>query len=136
MNISIEEIRANILQRTRSNGYNNGIAGYDVFVSVTPASKKKSAQVRFNFHYKWIKNFRCVTLSRVGNNLFFIFSEVDEDGTAYAVSKKTGNTSTTVSGPNANELAAFKGYYKFNEYDWTKSKKPIFYISLEDKIDE
>lgn len=135
MYVSMNEILTNALRRTHCNSHTQR-ADYDVFISVTPASKRRSAQVRLNFHYKWIKNFRCVTLSRVDNNLFFIFSETDENGTAYAVSQKGSSTSTVISGPNANELKLFKGYYKFKEYDWTKSKNPIFYISLEDKINE
>ena len=135
MDVSMNEILTNALRRTHCNSHTQR-AYYDVFISVTPASKRRSAQVRLNFHYKWIKNFRCVTLSRVDNNLFFIFSETDENGTAYAVTQKGSSTSTVISGPNANELKLFKGYYKFKEYDWTKSKNPIFYISLEDKINE
>ena len=135
MYVSMNEILTNALRRTHCNSHTQR-ADYDVFISVTPASKRRSAQVRLNFHYKWIKNFRCVTLSRVDNNLFFIVSETDENGTAYAVSQKVSSTSTVISGPNANELKLFKGYYKFKEYDWTKSKNPIFYISLEDKINE
>ena len=135
MYVSMNEILTNALRRTHGNSHTQR-ADYDVFISVTPASKRRSAQVRLNFHYKWIKNFRCVTLSRVDNNLFFIFSETDENGTAYAVTQKGSSTSTVISGPNANELKLFKGYYKFKEYDWTKSKNPIFYISLEDKINE
>lgn len=136
INVSMNEILTNTLKRTKGNAFTTNVADYDVFISVSPATKNKSMIVRFNYHYKWIKNFNCVTLSRVGNNLFFIFSEIDENGTAYAVSKKGGSISTSVSGINANKLADFKGFYKFNEYDWTKSKKPIFYISLEDKINE
>ena len=135
MYVSMNEILTNALRRTHCNSHTQR-ADYDVFISVIPASKRRSDQVRLNFHYKWIKNFRRVTLSRVDNNLFFIFSETDENGTAYAVSQKGSSTSTVISGPNANELKLFKGYYKFKEYDWTKSKNPIFYISLEDKINE
>lgn len=134
-NISMNEILTNTLKRTKGNAFTTK-ADYDVFISVSSATKNKSTIVRFNYRYKWIKNFNCVTLSRVGNNLFFIFSEIDESGTAYAVSKKGGSISTSVSGINADKLADFKGFYKFNEYDWTKSKKPIFYISLEEKINE
>lgn len=136
INVSMNEILTNTLKRTKGNAFTTNVADYDVFISVSPATKKKSTIVRFNYRYKWIKNFNCVTLSRIGNNLFFIFSEIDENGTAYAVSKKGGSISTSVSGINADKLADFKGFYKFNEYDWTKSKKPIFYISLEDKINE
>ena len=132
----MDEILTNTLRRTKRNAFTTNVADYDVFISVSPATKKKSMIVRFNYRYKWIKNFNCVTLSRVDNNLFFIFSETDENGTAYAVSQKGSSTSTVISGPNANELKLFKGYYKFKEYDWTKSKNPIFYISLEDKINE
>lgn len=137
MYVSMDEILTNALRRTHSNGHTQRSADYDVFISVTPASKKRSTQIRFNYHYKWIKNFNCVTLSRVGNNLFFVLSETDENGIAYAVSRKKDKTmSTVVSGSNADKLIAFKGYYKFKIYDWTKSKNPIFYISLEDKINE
>lgn len=105
-------------------------------MSVSPATKKKRAIVRFNFRFKWVKNFNCVRLSRVGNNLYFIFSEVDKDGVAYAITRKEHNFSTSISGKNANGLVDFKGFYKFKEYDWRKSKEPIFYISLEEKINE
>ena len=88
INVSMNEILTNTLKRTKGNAFTTNVADYDVFISVSPATKNKSMIVRFNYHYKWIKNFNCVTLSRVGNNLFFIFSEIDENGTAYAVSKK------------------------------------------------
>lgn len=136
INISMDEISKGTLKKTKSNSCTNNSVDYDVFVSVFPKNKKQSARVRFNYRFKWVKNFNCVTLSRVGNNLFFIFSETDENGTAYAVTKKGNSLSTAVSGANTKELIPFKGYYKFKEYDWTKAKRPIFYISLEDKINE
>lgn len=61
MYVSMNEILTNALRRTHCNSHTQR-ADYDVFISVTPASKRRSAQVRLNFHYKWIKNFRCVTL--------------------------------------------------------------------------
>lgn len=136
VNVSMNEILTNTLRRTKRNAFTTNVTDYDVFISVSPASKKKSTIVRFNYRYKWINNFNCVTFSRVENNLFFIFSETDESGIAYAVSKKGGSISTSVSGINADKLVDFKGYYKFKEYDWTKSRKPVFYVSLEDKINE
>lgn len=134
IDISMDEILKNTVRRSASKGCTNNCGDYDIYISTTPATKKKSAKVRFNYRFKWVKNFNCVTLSRVGNNLFFIFSEVDEDGTAYAVTRKDKSCSTSISGVNAEKLIDLKGYYRFKEYDWTKGKRPIFYISSEEKI--
>lgn len=132
INVSIDEIFSNTLKRTHCNSYAKEGADYDVFISVTQANKKRSTTVRLNYRNKQVEKFRCITLSRVDNKLFFIFSETDENGTAYAISKKKSSLVTTVSGANADKLVEFKGYHKFELYDWTKSKRPIFYILSEE----
>lgn len=128
MNISMNEIEKGIIRKTHSNSYTTNSS--DVYISVTPKTKKRSTTVRFNYHFKWLKNFKFVTFSRVGNVLFFKLSNKNPDGTAYAISEKGSQKSllTAVSGENADVLADFAGLYNFKEYDWQHSKEPIFYI--------
>lgn len=127
MNISMNEIEKGIIRKTHSNSYTTNSS--DVYISVTKP-KKRSTTVRFNYHFKWFKNFKFVTLSRVDDVLFFKLSNENPDGIAYAISEKNGqkSLSTVVSGENADILADFAGLYELKEYDWQHSKEPIFYI--------
>lgn len=68
MNISMNEIKKGIIRKTHSNSYTTNSS--DVYISVTKP-KKRSTTVRFNYHFKWFKNFKFVTLSRVDDVLFF-----------------------------------------------------------------
>lgn len=86
MNISMNEIEKGIIRKTHSNSYTTNSS--DVYISVIPKTKKRSTTVRFNYHFKWFKNFKFVTFSRVGNVLFFKLSNKNPDGTAYAISEK------------------------------------------------
>ena len=58
INVSMNEILTNTLRRTRGNAFTTNVTDYDVFVSVSQATKKRSTIVRFNYRYKWIKNFK------------------------------------------------------------------------------
>lgn len=127
--ISINDINKGIIAKKYSNrGYTTN--AQEVYISVTPKTKKRSTTVRFNYHFKWFKNFKFVTLSRVDDVLFLKLSNKNLDGTAYAISEKGGqkSLSTVVSGENADILADFAGLYELKEYDWQHSKEPIFYI--------
>ncbi len=133
MNITIEEINKGIIPRARANG-NTG-EPCDVFISVSSA-RSKSATAYIYYYFPEFKKYNYVVLSKVGNKLFFRPTNTDTGNNAYTISrKKTTTLSTTVSGQNAKLLKTFAGRYFIKQYDWRQTaRQPIYYITLEDKL--
>lgn len=133
MNITIEEINKGIIPRARSNGKIGEPC--DVFISAT---KNKAMTVYIYYYFPEFLKYNYVVLSKVGNKLFFRPTNTDTGNNAYTISrKKTTTLSTTVRGQNAKLLKTFAGRYFVRQYDWRQTaRQPIYYITLEDKINE
>src|SRR5574344_203365 len=123
--ISFKEISKHIIPKNRQNGYSNYVA--DIHITVTPATKKESAMTRLNYYHPHTKRFKYVTFYKYDGKLFMEFSNYNDDGKGYAISRKCNSCATQLRGKTAEAIADFAGNYFIKQYDWQHNQNPIFY---------